>query len=107
MVDRELRRRPAAGIETVQLAGLGVIDDGEQVASHAVHHGLDDTHCGVGRHDRVDRIPATSEDRRSGLGRKRVFRGNDSAAADDHRASLRSILRVGRRDGHAREGKER
>ena len=35
-------RRPAAGVERVQLLRLGVADDGEQIAADAVHGRLDD-----------------------------------------------------------------
>ena len=55
-VDRGRFGRPAAGVEAVELLGLGVPDDGEQVAADAARHRLDHAEDGVGGDGRVDGV---------------------------------------------------
>src|SRR6185437_637299 len=88
----ELCRRPAAGVESIQLTGFRIVHDREQIAAHAVHHRLDDAHYSVGGDDGIDCVATVGEDRGAGLRGERTLGGNDAATAEDHRASLRSIL---------------
>ncbi len=83
--------RPAAGVEAVKLAAFRVVHDGEKIAAHAVHHGRDEAHHGVGGHGRIDGVSAMLENLRAGLRRERRFRGNDAVARDHHGASLVAV----------------
>src|SRR5262249_33010133 len=47
-IDSQLARRPAAGVEAIELARLRVPVDQEQVASDAVHHRLQYTESCIG-----------------------------------------------------------
>jgi hypothetical protein len=57
--------RPAAGIEAVELAGLGFPIDGEEVAAEAVGVGLGDLEDGVGGNGCVDGGAACLENMRA------------------------------------------
>ena len=48
VVDRKALRRPSAGVQSVELSCLGLPVEGEQIATHAVHHGFGDAQNGVG-----------------------------------------------------------
>ena len=82
------RRSPSAGIQSVQLPGLGFINDREQIAADAVHGRLDHSERRVGRDGRVDRIAAFFEHARARLRRQRLAGRHDAELRDHHRASL-------------------
>ena len=67
VVDGECSWSPAAGVEPVNLAGLGFKDDGEEVAAHAVDVGLCEADDRVRGDGRVDRIAAGFQDLRACL----------------------------------------
>ena len=83
----DLVRRAAGRVQPVELLGLGVPEDGEQVAADAVHVRLDQPEDGVDRHRGVYRVAAGLEDvdahlRRQRLaGRHHAVRGDDLGAA--------------------------
>jgi len=63
--------------------GLGVPDDGEEVAAEAVARGLHETEGGVGGDGGVDGGAAGFENIEADLGRERVA-GGDHAVRGDH-----------------------
>ena len=97
---------PAAGVESVKLAGLGFVNDGEEVAADTVHHGFDDADHGVGCDRRVHCIAALGQDHRASLRCQRTFGGDDAASRYDHGAALRAVLCL---SGHSekRDGQEK
>ena len=86
-------RRPAAGVEAVELLRLRIPDDGEQVAADALPRGLHEAQDGVGRDGGVDRGAAALEDverhlaRQRLAGRRHAVRGDDFRARGDQRAA--------------------
>ena len=84
---RQAGRRPAAGVEAVERAGLRVVDDGEQIAADAVRLRLDQAHDGVGRDGGVDRVAASLEDLHAGLRRERLAGGDDAVFGRDPRSA--------------------
>ena len=104
----ERLRRPAGGVEAVDLLRLGVIDDGEQVAADAAHHRRHQTHGGVGRDRGVDRIAAALQHGGTGARRDRMLRRDDPVLRDHHGAGLRAVLRHRRRRrDHERAGQRK
>ena len=85
---RQRTRRPAAGIEAMKRAGLGLVDEGEQVAADAVARGLHQAHHRVGRDGGVDGVAAALEHLHAGA------RGQHLAGRDD--AETRGHLRPAR-----------
>ena len=67
--------------------------DREQVAADAAHHRTDHTHHGVGGNGRVDGVPSLCQNYGPGLGRQRMFGGDDAVRGHHHRAALRSVNR--------------
>src|SRR5579862_8890888 len=92
--DGEIFGSPAGGVEAVELFGFCVVDDGEEVAADAVHHGLDDADGGVGGDDGIDGVAAVGEDLGADLGGEGRFSGDDAAASDDHGASFGAVARL-------------
>src|SRR5438445_2588913 len=83
---------PAAGIQTVELAGFGLIYDGEEIAANTIHHRREQAQRRVGGHRRVHGVAALAQDAGADLGCQRVLGGDDAVARDDHRARLRATL---------------
>jgi hypothetical protein len=76
-------RRPAARVQTIEFAGLGLPVDEKQVTADPVIHGLGDAkHC-IGCDGSVDRRSALGQHVRSGL-RSQVMAGGDDAAVRHH-----------------------
>ena len=93
-LDRRGRRRAAAGVEAVELLGLGVPDDGEQVAADAARHRLDHAEHGVGRDGGIDGVAALLQHADRGRGRQRLAgRGH---ALPGHHGRARLVQRPGR-----------
>jgi len=106
-LDGEPFRRPAAGVQTVQLIGLCVIDNGEEVATDTIHHRRDHAHHRVRGNGCIDRIAAALQNPRSRLGRQGRFSGHDAVARDHHGARLRAVLthcNWRRKHGHDEQG---
>ena len=53
---------PAAGVQAVDFAGLGLVIEDEEVSADAIDVGLDDPHDGVGRDGGVDGVATLFED---------------------------------------------
>ena len=53
--------RPPRRVEAHQATRLGIVDDGEEIAAHAVHHWLDEAERRVGGDRRIDGRPASLE----------------------------------------------
>ena len=90
-VDGQRRRRAAAAVDAVQLAGRGVVDDREEIAADAVHHRRHHAHRGVDGDRRVHRVTAARQHRRAGLRGERMLAGDDAAGGHDHRSPLRAV----------------
>ena len=88
VIDGQRLGSPAAGVEAVDLAGFRLVDDGEEVATHAVDVGLDDAHDGIGRDGGVDGVAAFFEDVRAGLRGEKLRSRDDAELRDDHGAAL-------------------
>ena len=54
LLETQAKRGPAGGIEAVEFAGFGVIDDGEEIASRAATHWLHEAEGGIGRDGGID-----------------------------------------------------
>src|SRR5882757_2782809 len=53
-VDRQLARRPSAGVQAVEFAGFRVPIEKEEIAANAVHHWLGHAEDGIGRNGGID-----------------------------------------------------
>ena len=82
--DRESARRPSAGVQAVELAGLGVPVEQEQVAANSVHHGFGNAEHRVRRNGRVDGRTAPRQNLRPGLRSQGVAGGDDASVINDH-----------------------
>ncbi len=89
-IQGHLCRRPAARVQPVELARFRLVDDGEEISAQAIAGGLDDAEHGIGRNGGVHRVTAELEDLRAGPRRERLAGGDDSEAANHHRAGLGS-----------------
>ena len=87
-VDRGGGRSAAAGIQAVELLGLGVPDDREQVATDPTRHRLDDPEHGVGRDRGIDGVAPLLQHADGGRGRQRLAGGGHAVAGDHGRARL-------------------
>ena len=79
---------PATRVDAVKLSGLGVVNDGEQIAAEAIPHGRNNRHHGVGGNCRIDRVAPASENRSACLRCERRFRSDDSRLRNHHRPAL-------------------
>ena len=61
VIDGQRLRRPAAGVQAIEFAGLCLVVDGKEVSADTVDVGLDDAHDGVGRDGRVNGVAAFFE----------------------------------------------
>ena len=86
--------RPAARVESGELFRSGIPFDGEEVATHAVIHGLDDAHNGVGGNGGVRGGASPRQNLRPGLRGQRLAGGDDTLPGDHHRACLRALKRI-------------
>ena len=84
---REARRRPAARVEAVELAGLRFVVDREQVAADAVVVRLDEAHHRVGRDRGIHRVAAALENLHAGPRRQRLARRDDAVLGGDLRST--------------------
>ena len=98
---RQPGRRPAAGVQAVELAGLRLVDDGEQVAADAVVIGSTRPITALVGDRRVDGVAAALENLHAGLRRQRLTRRDDAvlgrdlgSAGDDARLDGRGFLTV-------------
>ncbi len=89
-------RRPATCIQTIQFAGFGFVNDGEQISAHAVHGRLHHPQRGVGRDRRVNRIAAFFEHPRARLRCQRLAGRYNAEFGNHHRARLVAPRRAGR-----------
>ena len=99
--------RPAAGVEAVELVGLCVPVDGEEIAAHAVHHGFGHAQHRVGRDARIDGRTAALEDARAGLRCLDIAGGHNAVWRDHHAAAVVALLRDGDRQEQDAEDEQR
>jgi hypothetical protein len=71
----------------VELAGLGIPEQREQVAAEAGHVGVDDAEDGVGGDGGVDGRAVALEHLEAGLGGGVVGRGDGAASGEDRLAA--------------------
>ena len=88
VVDSKCLRSPAARVESVELAGFGFVDQGKEIASHAVDIWLHDTHNCIGRDGGINRVATGAQDFRSRLSSKKLRRGHDPVFGYGHGAPL-------------------
>ena len=79
----EPERGTARGVEAVELLGLRIVNDGEEIAAHAVAHRFHQTECRIRGNGRVHGGAAGFEDIESGLRGERVA-GADHAVRAEH-----------------------
>ncbi len=97
-------RRPAAGVQSIEFVGFGIVDDDEQIAADAVHHRGDHAHHGVGGDGGIDSVAAVFEDLHPGLRGQRGFGGYDAVGGNNHRARLSAVLRADNR--HSKKARQ-
>ena len=90
-IEGQVRGRPTAGVEPVQLAGPGVVHDREQVAAHAAGHRRDDPHDGIGGDGGVHGVAALGQDLSAGLRGERMLAGDDAVRREHHRTPLEAL----------------
>jgi hypothetical protein len=71
----------------MERAGFRVVDDREQVASDTVRLRLDQSHHGVGRDGRVDRVSAALQDLHARPRGQRLTGGDDAVCGRDARSA--------------------
>ena len=82
-------RRHAAGVEHMQLAILGGVDDDEEIARQADIHRFDKVQHRGGRHCRVHRIAAAAQNLQTRFRRQRLAGGHHAIAGHGLGAALR------------------
>ena len=80
----------------MQPAVRRLVDDRKQIAADAVHVRLDETHHGVGRDGRVDRVAAALEHLHASARRQRLTGGDDAEFRGDLRSACDNIHAVWR-----------
>ena len=81
--DVEPGGRPAARVEPQELARLGHVDDGEEIAPDAVAGGLHEADRRVGGDGGIDGVAAALEDRHARSRGERLARGDDAVLRRD------------------------
>ena len=85
--------RPAAGVKAIQLLRLRVIDDGEQIAPHAIHHWLDDSERSICGNRRIHSAAAPRQNRRARL-RSDSLAGRHNAILRHHHGARLFAARI-------------
>ena len=93
--DGQCLRGPAAGVESVELAGFCFPVNREQIAADAVHHGLGDAEDRVGRDGGVYGGASLGQDLRAGDRSLHVTGGDDAVAGQDHGTGVGAVLGEG------------
>ena len=93
---RQARRSPAAGVEAVEFAGLGLVDDREEIAAHAVHHRLHQPEVALAAMAASIGIAAALEDLDARHRCERLARRDNAVRRRDDRAA---------RPMHGRDGR--
>lgn len=93
MLRRQSFRCPPRCIEAIELPGLGLVHDREQVAADPVIHRGHQTHHRIDRDGRIDGVAAAFKNLRPDLRGQDAFARHDPIGRLYHRARLRAILR--------------
>ncbi len=102
---RQRARSPAARVEAMERARLGLVDERKQIAADAVARGLHQAHHRVGRDGGVDGVAAALEHLHAGAGGQHLA-GRDDAQTRGHLRPAGEgtmLCRVGR---HRRTGQQ-
>src|SRR5690606_6253813 len=79
--------RPSAGIQAIDPAGPGLVDDGEEVAADAVVVRLHESHDGVRGNRGVHGVAPALQDLYAGTRRQRMARRHDAEPGGHLRAA--------------------
>ena len=91
VLQSQATRRAPAAIESVQLLGLGVPDDGEKITADTIAGGFHQAQGGVGGDGRIDGVAALPQDLQSDLRGEGLAGGRHGVAGDDLRAGRKGL----------------
>ncbi len=94
VLDRQTLWRPPAGIDSIKLVRLRVINNRKQIPADAIHHRFNNAHHRVRRNRCVHGVPAALQYSSPRLRRQRRFRRHNPIPRNHHRPPLRAILSV-------------
>ncbi len=92
MGDSQAAGSPSAGVEAVELTGFGVPVNGEEIAAHAVHHGLGHAECCIRGDCRIYGGTSALQNLRACYRSLHMAGGYDAVAGDDHGAGGGAVL---------------
>ena len=99
-IDGRGHRRDARAVDELHFAGLGEVDQHEQVTADAGHLGLGETLHGPRRHRGVDGVAAGFQDADARFRREGVARRDHPRVGEHDRAPRRRLRLRGRDDGY-------
>jgi hypothetical protein len=92
VIDCQALGSPAAGVQSVQLAGLRVPVDGKQVAADAIHHRLGNAKDRVRGDAGIDGGTALFKDAGAGLRCLHIAGGHDAVGCNHHGAAIGAVF---------------
>ena len=86
LLETEAERGAPGSVQPIKLFGLRLIDDGEEIATHAATHRLHEAERGVGSDGRIDRVAAGFQRINPDLRGQRMARADHAVLPENFRA---------------------